>query len=146
MDSSKKENGITEKKEISSSNNSKPPQFYGKKGDKYLMWKIRFEVDQTMKGLYKAFQPNLESKLPSKKKETLDLEDKGQKKQHNAVVKNKKAMMQLALSFTQVSLMNKLNCEKHKDKDWPTRKAHQVMSALIKEFKPKDTMAKMEMK
>ncbi len=47
-----------------------------------------------------------------KEKETLDLEDKGQKKQHSTVIKNKKAMMQLALSFTQVSLMNKLNCKK----------------------------------
>jgi hypothetical protein len=84
----------------------------------------------------------LKAKLPSKEKETLDLEDKGQNKQHDAVIKNKKAMMQLALSFTQVSLMNKLNCKKRRDKDWPTRKAHQAMSALIKEFEPGDTMAK----
>jgi hypothetical protein len=57
------------------------------------MWKLRFKVDQTMKGLYEAFQPNFESKLLLKEKETLDLEDKGQKKQHGAVIKNKKAMM-----------------------------------------------------
>ncbi len=41
--------------------------------------------------------------------------------------------------------MNKLNIEKRRDKDWPTGKAHRVMSTLIKEFEPKDTMAKMEM-
>ena len=58
---------------------------------------------------------------------------------------NQKAMMQLALLFTQVSLMNKLNVEKRRDKDWPTGKAHRVMSTLIKEFEPEDTMAEMEM-
>jgi hypothetical protein len=57
---------------------------------------------------------------------------------------NQKAMMQLALLFTQVSFMNKLNAKKRRDKDWPTRKAHRVMSALIKEIEPEDTMAEME--
>jgi hypothetical protein len=41
--------------------------------------------------------------------------------------------------------MNKLNIKKCRDKDWPSRKAHRVMSALIKEFEPEDTMAEMEM-
>jgi hypothetical protein len=117
MGSSKKENTITEKIEVLSSNNLKPPQFNGKKGDKYLMWKMRFEADQTMKGLYEAFQPDFESKLPSKEKEALNLEDKGRKKQHDTVMKNNKAMMQLVLLLTQVSLINKLNCEKRRDKD-----------------------------
>jgi hypothetical protein len=67
MSSSKKENTITEKIEVSSSNNSKPPKFHDKKGDKYLMWKMRFKADQTMKGLYKAFQPNFESKASFKR-------------------------------------------------------------------------------
>jgi hypothetical protein len=58
---------------------------------------------------------------------------------------NQKAMMQLALLFTQVSLMNKLNIKKCRDKDWPTGKAHRVMPALIREFEPEDTMAEMEM-
>jgi hypothetical protein len=41
--------------------------------------------------------------------------------------------------------MNKLNIEKCRDKDWPTEKAHRVMSALIREFKPEDKMVEMEM-
>jgi hypothetical protein len=54
--------------------------------------------------------------------------------------------MQFALSFSTVPLLNKLNCKKRKDKTkWPSRKAHHVMSVIVKEFKPKDTMAKMEM-
>ncbi len=36
---------------VSNSNNSKPPQFNGKKGDNYIIWKMKFEADQVMKGL-----------------------------------------------------------------------------------------------
>jgi hypothetical protein len=54
-------NATVEKLESS----SKPPQFDGKKGDKYLIWKMKFEADQTMKGLFEAFKPEFESKLPS---------------------------------------------------------------------------------
>ncbi len=70
---------------------------------------------------------------------------KDQKKKHNAVKMNQKAMMQLALLFAQVSLMNKLNVKKWRDKDWPTGKTHRVISTLIREFEPEDRMAEMEM-
>jgi hypothetical protein len=53
--------------------------------------------------------------------------------------------MQLAFSFLNVSLLNKFNCKKKKDKKWPTRKAHHVMTAIIKDHEPEDTMAEMEM-
>jgi hypothetical protein len=115
-----------------------------RKGDKYLMWKMKFEANQAMKGLFEAFQPEFESKLPSKEKAVLNLSIEDQKKQHDAIKMNQKAIMQLALLFTQVSLMNKLNIKKCRDKDWPTGKAHRVMSALIREFEPEDRMAKME--
>jgi hypothetical protein len=57
-------NATVEKIEVSSSSSLKPPQFDGKKGDKYLVWKRKFEADQMMKGLFEAFQPEFESKLP----------------------------------------------------------------------------------
>ncbi len=51
------------------------------------------------------------------------------------------------LSFNNISLLNKLNCKKRGDKtNWPTRKAHHVMSVKVKEYEPEDTMAKMELK
>ncbi len=53
--------------------------------------------------------------------------------------------MQLALSFLNVLFLNKLNFKKKKDKKCPTGKAHHVMTAIIKEYEPEDTMAKMEM-
>jgi hypothetical protein len=76
-----------------------------------------------------------------------DLMDKAENKQHDAAKMNQKAMMhQLALSFNNVSLLNKLNFEKHRDKtNWPTGKAHHVMSVIVKEYEPEDTMAEMEM-
>jgi hypothetical protein len=53
---------VTVKKfEVSSSSSSKNPQFNGNEGDKYLMWKMKFEADQTMKRLFEAFQPELEA-------------------------------------------------------------------------------------
>jgi hypothetical protein len=55
--------------------------------------------------------------------------------------------MQFALSFSTVPLLNKMNCEKRKDTtNWPSGKAHHIMSVIVKEFKPEDTMAEMEMK
>jgi hypothetical protein len=91
-----------EKIEVSSLSSSKPPQFDGKKQNKNLMWKMKFKAGQTMKGLFEAFQPEFESKLSSKEKVVLNLSIKDQKKQYNAVKMNQKAMIQLALLFTQV--------------------------------------------
>ena len=127
------------------SSTSKPPQFNGKKGDKNIMWKMKSEADQVMKGLFDAFHSDFEKELPSKEKANFDLSSEEQRRQQDAVKMNQNAMMQLALSFTSVSLMNKLNVEKRRDKDWPTGKAHKVMSPLVKEFEPEDTMAEMEM-
>ncbi len=62
-----------------------------------------------------------------------------------AVKKNKKAMMQFALSLQKVAQLNKLNCATRVNKDWPSGKAHEIMTQLVKEYKPDDTMAKMEM-
>ncbi len=122
------------------------PQFNGKKGDSYLMRKMKFEADMVMKGFYDAFQPEFEAELPTKKKMEFDLTDKTEKKQHDAVVMNRKAIMQFALLFTTVPLLNKLNCKKRKDKtNWPSGKAHYIMSVIVKKFEPEDTMAEMEM-
>jgi hypothetical protein len=120
---------VAEKIEVSSLNNSKPPQFNGKKGDSYLMWKMKFKADMVMKGLYDAFQPELKAELPTKEKMEFDLTDKTEKKQHDAFVMNRKAILQFALLFSTVPLLNKLlNCEKRKDKtNWPSGKAHHVM-------------------
>ena len=123
----------------------KPTTFDGKKGDKYIMWKMKLEADQGMKGLFEAFSPDFDKELTAKEKQTLDLSNEDEKKQSQAVKKNKKAMMQLALAFNSVALLNKINCEKRRDKDWPSGKAHRVMSALLKEFGPEDTMAELEM-
>jgi hypothetical protein len=110
------------------------------------MWKMKFEADIVMKGLYNAFQPEFAAEHSTKEKMEFYLMDKPEKKQHDAVVMNQKAMMQIASLFSTVPLLNKLNCKKRKDKtNWPSGKAHHVMSAIVKKFEPEDTMAKMEM-
>jgi hypothetical protein len=107
---------------------------------------MKYEADMVMKGLYKAFQPEFDAEHPTKDKMAFNLMDNAEKKQHHAVKMNQKAMMQLALSFNNVLLLNKLNCEKRRDKtNWPTRKAHQVMLVIVKEYKSEDTMAEIEM-
>jgi hypothetical protein len=83
--------------------------------------------------------------LPVKEKDTSDLtSDKG-KNWANAVRKNKKTMTQCVLSWTKVAQLNKLNHATRANKDWPSRKAHEVMIQLVKEHKPDDRMAEMEM-
>jgi hypothetical protein len=126
--------------------NTEVPQFNGVKGDKYMLWKMKFEANQEMKGLREAFLPDFERELQENETADLNLTSSEGKKQKDALAKNNKMMMQLALAFTTVSLANKFNCEKCRGKaNWPTEKAHRVMTVIIKEFEPEDTMAEMEM-
>jgi hypothetical protein len=54
--------------------------------------------------------------------------------------------MQFALSFQRVAQLNKLNCASSKaNKDWPSGKAHEVMTQPMKKYKPEDTMAEIQM-
>jgi hypothetical protein len=136
---------IVKKVKVLNVGNSKPPQWYGKKGDRYLMWKIKFVAHLTMLGLKDCLTPEFASELPSKKKDTFNLTFKKEKNWENTVKKNKKMMMQFALSWMKVAQLSKLNCATRANKDWPSRKANEVMMKLVKEYKPDDTMAKMEM-
>ncbi len=136
---------IAKKVEVSNAGNTKPPQWDGKKGNSYLMWKIKYTAHMVMLGLDDALDPDFEEELPTKEKDTFDLTSDEGKNWANAVKKNKKAMMQFALSFTKVAQMNKLNRAGRTNKDWPSGKAHEVMTQLVKEYEPDDMMAKMEM-
>jgi hypothetical protein len=64
-----------------------------------------------MKRLYEAIQSEFNAELPTKEKMAFNLMDGTEKKQHNAIKMNQKAMMQLALSFNNFSMLNKLNCK-----------------------------------
>ncbi len=125
--------------------NTKPPQWDGKKGDSYLMWKIKYTAHMVMLGLDDALDPDFEEELSTKEKDTFDLTSNEGKNWANTVKKNKKAMMQFVLSFTKVAQLNKLNRAGRTNKDWPSGKAHEVMTQLVKEYEPDDTMSKMKM-
>ncbi len=92
---------VIKKVEVTNQNNSKPPQFNGKAGDVYLMWSMKFKADMVM------YLPEFEDKLPPKEVGPFDNDKDHQK----AVKMNQKAMMQLTLAFTNVGLLNKINCE-----------------------------------
>ncbi len=53
--------------------------------------------------------------------------------------------MQFALFFQKVAQLNKLNCAQRANEDWPSGKAYEVMTQLVKEYEPENTMAEMEM-
>jgi hypothetical protein len=46
---------VVKEVELSNVGNAKPPQWDGKKGDSYLMWKIKFLAHATMLGLKECF-------------------------------------------------------------------------------------------
>jgi hypothetical protein len=60
--------GIVEKVEVSNVGNTKTPQWDGKKGDSYLMWKIKYKAHMVMLGLDDALNPDLKRELPMKEK------------------------------------------------------------------------------
>jgi hypothetical protein len=45
---------IVKKVEVSNMGNTKPPQWDGKKGNNYLMWKIKYQAHMVMLGLEEA--------------------------------------------------------------------------------------------
>jgi hypothetical protein len=94
---------IVKKFKVSNVGNSKPPQWDGKKGNSYLMWKIMFSAHLIMLGFKDCLMPEFASELPAKEKDTFDLTSNKEKHWANAVRKNKKTMMQFALSWTNVA-------------------------------------------
>ncbi len=135
---------VVKKVELSNVRNAKPPQWDGKKGNSYLMWKIKFLAHATMLGLKECFTLEFKDELPEKEKDAFDFDTSDSRAHAAAVKKNKKAMMQFALSFQKVAQLNKLNRATRVNKDWPSGKTHEVMTQLVKEYKPDDTMVKME--
>ncbi len=126
---------IVEKVKVLNVGNSKPPQWDGKKGNSYLMCNVKFNAHVTMLGIKECFTLEFASELPPKEKEAFDLTTDEGKNWANAVKKNKKAMMQFALSWTKVAQLYKLNHATRADKDWPSGKAHEVMAQLVKDVR-----------
>ncbi len=64
---------IVEKVNVSNVGNSKSSQWDGKKGNGFLMWKIKFNAHLTMLGLKDCCMLEFASELPAKEKDTFDL-------------------------------------------------------------------------
>jgi hypothetical protein len=75
---------------------------------------MKFKADMVMKGCYDAFQPEFKSELPAKEKMTLDLMDNSEKKQHDTVKMNQKAIMQICLVIQYSSTFEQVELQKAK--------------------------------
>ena len=61
---------IVNKVEVLNVRNTNPPQWDGKKGDSYLMWKIKYTAHMVMLGLDDALNPDFERELPTNSQST----------------------------------------------------------------------------
>ncbi len=59
---------VVKEVELSNVGNAKPSQWDGKKGDSYLMWKIKFLANATMLGLEECFTSEFEDELWRRRK------------------------------------------------------------------------------
>ena len=73
----------------------------------------------TMLGLEECYTLEFENELPDREKGAFDLSTTEGQNHAAAVKKNKKAMMQFALSFTKVAQLNKVNRATRADPNWP---------------------------
>ncbi len=76
-------------KKVEVLNNLKPPQWDGKKGDGYLMWKIKYQAHMVMLGL--ALTQDFVNKLPETENDVFDVTTEQGQKWTNTVKKDKKA-------------------------------------------------------
>ena len=133
----------SDKIEVLATYSSKPPLFSRKHGKDWNMWIMKFQVDMQNKDLWDAFKPGFQKDLPIKEYDVNAMTDK-EKEHAKLVKKNKTAMTQFILALGTESLQNKVKLEEHRNKDWPTGKAHAVMTNI--KNKPNDTMDNMDMK
>ena len=119
------------------------PKYNGKGGNDWMMFSIQVKAYGNQKGWGEALDSKIESKLPKKETDTLDLSKAEDVKKSKAKKKNEKAMYALSLAFgKKPKLMNLLL--KSKSKDWPTGKAYKVMEMLKKKHAPIDDFASMD--
>ncbi len=79
-----KASSVIEKVEVTNQNDSKPPQFNGKKDNDYLMWSMKFKADMVVKRLWDTFQPSFEQELPAKEVGPFNLSTEDRKKHQQA--------------------------------------------------------------
>ena len=119
------------------------PKYNGKGGNDWMMFKIQVTAYGNQKGWGAALDSKIESKLPGKESDVLDLTKTDDAKKNKAKKQNEKAMYALSLAFgKKPKLMNLLL--KSKTKDWPTGKAYKVMEMLQKKHAPIDDFASMD--
>jgi hypothetical protein len=129
--------------EIASDKSVRLPVFEGAHKD-FQVWWTRFQAYATVHKFAAALKDGGEATLPKKEEDAIDeTKDEG-KLQAAAKKRNEVAMANLAMAFTTDGLMNLVY--KAMTEDWPSGKAHLVVEALFKKYKPQDTVTRVEVR
>ena len=96
------------------------------------------EAYLSVNGMVEVFDEKFKDQLPATERSPVDADEQ------KAKTKNALAMAILVSSFKRKGLMNKIHDAK--TADWPTGLAYKVHAALIKEYRPVDFTAKVELK
>lgn len=117
----------------------KLPQFSGKR-ENFQMWWTRFTCYAMMYKFIECLKETVEADLP-----TLEVVGANEtQEQTDARKRNSLGMFNFTLAFTTEALMGIVY--KARTNEWPSGKAHLVVSMLFKKYKPTDVISRVEMR
>ena len=116
------------------------PLFDGTHGKFELYWP-KFEAYANLKGFREAIDTTHDGDLPADPK-TLSSDADTKKKEEKAIMKNKLALANFTMSFQTVALMDRVN--ESKTSEYPSGLAHKIVEGLMKTYRPKDQISKLE--
>ena len=119
------------------------PAFDGE-AENFTAWWIRFQAYAGTLGFENAIQVTVDANFPAKSDDAFDETTAEGTKKSKAKKQNAYAFHTFALAFTTEDLLSKL--ESAKTTDWPGGLAHLVTAELMEEFRPKDTISRVEMR
>ena len=119
------------------------PLFDGTQG-KFVMWWKKFRAFAYLNGFGEAVQEVPDPDLPSSYFESIDTNTEEGKKKLLAKKKNDLAISSLSIAFSKEGTMGIIT--RTISEDWPTGQGHMVIKALMKRYRPIDTISKVEMR
>ena len=129
--------------EVSSEKSVKLPTFDGDY-KKFQLWWTRFEVYAEYYNFHQALTDEDDEIRPSSEAEKIDTSTEEGKAKAAAKKRNQVAMMNLTLAFTNESVM--VMIYRARTKEWPRGLAKLVVEALMKKYRPIDTISRVELR
>ena len=110
----------------------------------FQLWWTRFKAYATVYKFDQALKVGGERDLPASESVTIDTSTDVGKRQEAAKKRNAVAMANLTMAFTTEATMGLVY--KAMSNDWPGGLAHEVTAALLKKYKPEDTISRVELR